>query len=93
MFVDEPRWPAHGMLWSHLASDASLEELHEFAASLGIPRRGFDLDHYDIPAHRYHAAIDAGAEPVSIRQFVLRLRTSGLRVPQHRRAAETTPHG
>ena len=33
----------------HLVSDASLDELHEFAAAHDIPRRGFQGDHYDVP--------------------------------------------
>jgi hypothetical protein len=73
------------MLWSHLVSDDSLEELHEFAGSMGIPARGFDHDHYDVPAHKYEEAVAAGAEPVSIRQLVERLRDSGLRVSQRER--------
>ncbi|MFM9918428.1 DUF4031 domain-containing protein [Lacisediminihabitans sp. H27-G8] len=85
ILIDQPRWPAHDMLWSHLVSDSSLEELHDFANRLGIPRRGFDRDHYDVPEGRYHELVAAGAEPVSIRQLVERLRDSGLRVSQRDR--------
>ncbi|RFA22139.1 DUF4031 domain-containing protein [Subtercola boreus] len=90
VLIDLPRWPAHDTLWSHLVSDESLGELHAFARALGIPRRGFDLDHYDVPAARYDEAVAAGAEPATMREIVLALRTSGLRVaakdrPQHRR--------
>lgn len=87
ILIDQPRWPAHETLWSHLVSDVSLEELHEFAQRMGIPPRGFDLDHYDVPAHRYGELVAAGAEPVSIRQFVERLQASGLRVSQRERRA------
>ena len=73
------------MLWSHLVSDSSLEELHDFARRMGIPRRSFDLDHYDVPDSRYDELVAAGAEPVSIRQLVERLRDSGLRVSQRQR--------
>ena len=85
VLTDPPRWPAHDMLWSHLVSDISLEELHEFASRLNIPRRGFDLDHYDVPEHKYDELVAAGAEPVTIRQLVERLRDSGLRVSQRER--------
>ncbi len=85
ILIDLPRWPAHDMLWSHLVSDTSLEELHDFARRAGIPRRGFDLDHYDVPEHRYAELVAAGAEPVTIRQLVERLRASGLRVSQRER--------
>jgi len=85
ILIDLPRWPAHGTLWSHLVSDASLSELHAFAESMGIPRRGFDLDHYDVPEARYAELVAAGAEPVTMRQLVERLRASGLRVSQRER--------
>ena len=85
VLIDQPRWPAHGMLWSHLVSDSSLTELHDFAGGMGIPRRSFDLDHYDVPEIRYDELVAAGAEPVSIRQLVERLRDSGLRISQRDR--------
>lgn len=75
------------MLWSHLVSDSSLEELHAFALRMGIPRRGFDLDHYDVPEARFDELVAAGAEPVTIRQLVERLAASGLRVSQRERRA------
>ena len=50
--------------WSHLVSDESFEELHAFAAGLGIPRRFFQGDHYDLPAHLRTRALEMGAEPV-----------------------------
>jgi hypothetical protein len=80
VLIDRPAWPAHGTLWSHLVSDSSLEELHSFAAAQAIPRRGFDLDHYDVPAERYDDLVAAGAVPVGNRELVTRLRASGLRV-------------
>ena len=80
VLIDRPAWPAHGTLWSHLVSDASLQELHAFAEAAGVPRRAFDLDHYDVPAERYEDLVARGAQPVSMRQLVERLRDSGLRV-------------
>jgi hypothetical protein len=79
VLIDPPNAPGHGRLWSHLTSDSSFEELHEFAAALGIPPRGFDRDHYDVPAERYDDVVAAGASPVSSRELVARLVTSGLR--------------
>ena len=32
VYIDPPTWPGHGRLWSHLISDTSYAELHEFAA-------------------------------------------------------------
>ena len=82
VLIDPPRWPAHGRLWSHLVSDVSYEELHAFAAELGIPARGFDHDHYDVPQERYDTIVAAGAEPVEARDLLARLITSGLRRPK-----------
>ncbi|WP_382306246.1 DUF4031 domain-containing protein [Herbiconiux sp. UC225_62] len=80
VLIDRPMWPAHGTIWGHLVSDESLDELHAFAARAGLPPRSFDLDHYDVPADRYEELVAAGAEAVSYRDLVVRLRDSGLRV-------------
>lgn len=85
VLIDPPAWPAHGTLWSHLVSDRSLAELHDFADAAGLPRRGFDLDHYDVPADRYDDLVSRGAEPVSGRELVRRLAASGVRVPGRER--------
>ena len=79
VYIDPPTWPGHGQLWSHLISDRSYEELHAFAATLGLSRRAFDSDHYDVIAERYEAALHAGARPVSSREIVRLLQAAGLR--------------
>ena len=79
ILIDPPNAAGHGRLWSHLASDTSFEELHGFARSLGIPARGFDRDHYDVPSERYDDVVAAGATPISSRDLVARLVASGLR--------------
>jgi len=79
ILIDPPLVPSRGTTWSHLASDASYDELHVFARTLGIPERGFDRDHYDVPAERYDAVIAAGAVPVTSRELIVRLRDAGLR--------------
>jgi hypothetical protein len=82
VLIDQPIWPAHDMLWAHIVSDQSLDELHAFAAEAGIPRRAFDRDHYDVPENKWHELVAQGAEPVTVRQLVERLQASGLRVSQ-----------
>ena len=79
ILIDPPNAAGHGRLWSHLASDTSYDELHAFARGLGIPERGFDRDHYDVPAERYDDVVAAGATPVSSRDLVARLISAGLR--------------
>lgn len=82
ILIDPPTWPAHGTRWSHLVSDSDHRELHRFASLLGVPRRGFDLDHYDVPRSLYERALALGAMPVSTRTILQRLRDAGLRVRQ-----------
>ncbi len=86
ILVDDARWHWRGRVWAHLVSDSSYDELHAFAAELGIPRRAFQGDHYDVPAEYREAAIARGAFAVDSRHLVRRLRASGLRLtPAERR--------
>lgn len=84
LLIDPPRWPARGRLWSHLISDTSFEELHAFAASIGLDRRLFEGDHYDVPEEHYDEVLAAGAQCVPTRELVRRLRRAGLRRPKRR---------
>jgi hypothetical protein len=73
-------------------SDTSVEELHDFASRVGIPRRGFEGDHYDVPEERYAAVVAAGALPTDGRELLKRLRDSGLRISKrkHERVLQST---
>jgi hypothetical protein len=82
ILIDPPAVARWDRLWSHLASDTSYDEAHEFAAAHGIPERGWDGDHYDVPEEWYAAMVEAGAVPVSSRQLVDALRAAGLRRPK-----------
>jgi uncharacterized protein DUF4031 len=79
LYIDPPIWPGHGRMWSHLVSDASFEELHDFAASAGFPRRAFDGDHYDVPSERYAEAVRLGAREVGSKELLHHLVSAGLR--------------
>ena len=88
ILIDPPQWWNHERWWGHMVSDVSLAELHAFAQRLGIPERGFDRDHYDIPEQLQQRAVEEGAVLVSSRELMERLRAAGLRVrkepaPQH----------
>jgi len=80
VLIDDPIWPAHGRLWSHLVSDESLEQLHRFARDNDVPPRAFDRDHYDVPEESVARLIAAGAQHVGGKELVRRLIASGLRV-------------
>ncbi|ATG55575.1 hypothetical protein CFK41_12945 [Brachybacterium ginsengisoli] len=85
--ADTPRWPRHGMLWGHLISDTSLEELHEVAARAGLPPRSFDLDHYDWPTAARESLEQAGVHFVSDGELTRLLIGSGLRIKLRDRPA------
>jgi hypothetical protein len=88
ILIDEARWWYRERKWCHLVSDRDLDELHEFAAAHGIPRRGFQGDHYDVPEDYRAELIAAGAVVVDSRDLVRRLRAAGLRLsPAERRRA------
>lgn len=91
LLIDPPRWPAHGTVFSHLVSDSSLEELHQFALALGISRRAFDRDHYDVPRERYAEIVAAGAHEVSGGELARALARSGLRIAARLRPERLDP--
>ena len=91
IYIDPPTWPAHGTVFSHLISDASLAELHEFAAAAGISERAFDCDHYDVPAHLYDELVQAGAVELSGAELTRTLIASGLRIPLKERPEKIRP--
>jgi hypothetical protein len=57
----------------------SYDELHAMADALGIERRWFQGDHYDVPEDYRERAIALGAVPVTSRELIRRLLDSGLR--------------
>jgi hypothetical protein len=79
ILIDDAIWRARGRRWAHLVSDTSYDELHAFAARLGLPERAFHRDHYDVPAELRDNAVSLGAATVSSRELVRRLQTAGLR--------------
>lgn len=86
ILIDQPLWWWRDERWCHLVSDTSIDELHAFADATGIPRRGFQGDHYDVPERYRDVLIAAGATEVSSRELLRRLRAGGLRLtPAERR--------
>ena len=68
-----------------MVSDSSVDELIEFASELGLPERGFQGDHFDVPEHMREIAISAGAREVSTREILRALYKSGIRKPPSQR--------
>jgi Protein of unknown function (DUF4031) len=86
ILIDPPLWPARGRVWSHMVSDVSFQELHAFAADLGMPPKAFERDHYDVPSELYGTAVNLGAEEVGCQELLRRLTLAGLRRPKFARA-------
>lgn len=66
VYVDNERIEWRGKLWCHLVAD-SLNELHEFAAALGLRRNWFQgkasYPHYDVTTSVRDRALLLGATP------------------------------
>lgn len=61
--------------WCHMVSDESVEELHEFAARIGMKRRAFQntsRPHYDLRPSTRRLAVSLGAEEVGMKDLVRR---------------------
>jgi Protein of unknown function (DUF4031) len=87
VYVDNEKIPWRGKLWCHLVAD-SLDELHEFAARLGLKRAWFQnkasYPHYDVTTSVRERALALGALPARKRQMIASatLMRDELRAPQ-----------
>jgi hypothetical protein len=65
-----------GETWCHLATDGPIDELHAFAAAMGVPRLAFHAHprhpHYDLTPDRRAEAVDLGAVEVTSKELVKR---------------------
>jgi hypothetical protein len=59
-------------VWCHMTSDTSEEELHEFAAEVGLKYEWFQKNHYDLTGGMRARAISFGAQEVSTQELVRR---------------------
>jgi hypothetical protein len=90
IYVDDmmfPWAPPHApnvWLMSHMFADTT-EELHAFAARLGMKRTWFQCppkaswDHYDITKSKRELALKLGAVPIRYRDLPAKLREMGKR--------------
>jgi hypothetical protein len=76
VYVDIAIWERHDRRWCHLLADEP-DELHAFAARLGIERRRFQtkperpwVDHYDVDEIRRGEALAIGARELTRREVV-----------------------
>lgn len=85
ILIDSALWPWRDWMWCHMISDSSVDELKEFASLLGVPEKGFQGDHVDLPEHMREVAIANGAKVVSSRELIEALYSAGMRLRPHER--------
>jgi len=60
VYVDDMRAPFGRMIMCHMVADTE-DELHEMADTIGVARRWYQGDHYDIALSKRALAVKAGA--------------------------------
>jgi hypothetical protein len=90
VYVDDAIWNWQGLRWCHLMAD-NIDELHRFAARLGVHRNSHQgpprtsAPHYDLTSFERARAIALGARPCSRAEIVAVFRE--VRVAEKRRAS------
>lgn len=79
IYVDSPIYKLGRMKMCHMVSDSNLEELHEMAVRIGVPRRYFQNGggrnpHYDVCKAKRAIAVANGAVETTGREVVKALR-------------------
>src|SRR5260370_11278765 len=75
VYVDDAIWNWQGLKWCHLLAD-DIDELHGFAARLGISRASYQgppkttAPHYDLTGFERARALALGAKPCSRQEIV-----------------------
>jgi hypothetical protein len=81
VYVDAPIWEWQGLKWSHLLAD-DIDDLHRFAARLGIHRGSYQgpprtsVPHYDLTSYERQRALALGAIACSREEIVAIVRRS-----------------
>lgn len=73
------RYFGNGKQSCHMFTDGDLEELHQFAARIGLRRSWFQnhatLPHYDLTPRRRRLAMRAGATQVNLLDYMRQRKT------------------
>lgn len=67
VYVDDMRAQFRGMIMCHMIAHTA-DELHAMADRIGVARRWFQGDHYDIALSKRALAVRYGAEQITWRQ-------------------------
>ena len=69
VYVDLSVYPFGRMVMCHMMADTT-EELHQMVDVIGIDRKHFQDDHYDICKAKRKLAVEAGAVEITPREMV-----------------------
>ena len=69
VYVDASVYPYGRMMMCHMMAD-TIEELHEMVDTIGVDRKHFQGDHYDICKAKRQLAVLAGAVEITGREMV-----------------------
>jgi hypothetical protein len=68
VYVDTMQAPFKGMLMCHMIADSE-QELHAMATAIGMQRKWYQRDHYDISMEMKQLAIQNGAREIGMREL------------------------
>lgn len=68
VYVDDFRAPYGRMVMSHMWSDDE-DALHDMARRIGVARKWYQGDHYDVCQSKRRQAIELGAVEISAREL------------------------
>jgi hypothetical protein len=68
VYVDTMQAHFKGMLMCHMIADSE-QELHAMAAAIGLERKAYQRDHYDISMDRKQLAMQRGAREIGMREL------------------------
>lgn len=67
IYVDDMRAPYGRLIMCHMIADTD-DELHSMVDKIGVQRKWFQGNHYDIALSKRALAIENGAVPITMRQ-------------------------
>ena len=69
VYVDDMRAPYGRMIMCHMCADSETE-LHDMADKIGVDRKWYQGNHYDVSLSKRKLAVQYGAVEISMREMV-----------------------
>ena len=73
VYIDDMNAPFRRMIMCHMIADTE-EEVHQMADKIGVARKWYQRNHYDICLSKKKLAIQHGAKEITWRELGLMLR-------------------